>query len=118
MIWQLRLPRRGVFHTLVALEGGASARVRVGISDDRVYEERARARLTADRRDWTRLDVDLSPYAGWKWSLFYRPDWIAWRIVLSADALDRTPGRVVWGAPVITTDTDGAREYARRIAAR
>jgi hypothetical protein len=118
IVWQLRLPRRGVFHTLVALDGPASVRVRVGISDDRVYEERARARLTADRRDWTSLDVDLSPYAGWKWSLFYRPDRIAWRVVLSADAIDGVPGRVVWGVPVITTDADGAREYARRVAAR
>jgi len=118
IVWQLRLPRRGVFHTLVALDGAASARVRVGLSDDRVYEERARARLTADRRDWTSLEVDLSPYAGWKWSLFYRPDRIAWRVVLSTDAIDGVPGRVVWGVPVITTDADGAREYARRVAVR
>lgn len=118
IVWQLRLPRRGVFHTLVALDGAASARVRVGVSDNRVYEERARARLTADRREWTSLDVDLSRYAGWKWSLFYRPDRIAWRVVLSADAIDGVPGRVVWAVPVITTDHDGAREYARRVAGR
>ena len=53
IIWQQPLPRHGVFHALVALDGSAGARLRVGVSDDRVYEERARVRLTADRRDWT-----------------------------------------------------------------
>jgi hypothetical protein len=116
IIWQLPLPRRGVFHALVALEGSAGARLRVGVSDDRVYEELARVRLTADRRDWTSLDADLSSYAGWKWSLFYRPDRIAWRVVLSADAIDGVPSRVVWGMPLITTDVGAAHEYAKRRA--
>jgi hypothetical protein len=116
IIWQQPLPRQGVFHSLVALDGSAGARLRIGVSDDRVYEERARVRLTADRRDWTTLDADLSSYAGWKWSLFYRPDRIAWRVVLSADTIDGVPSRVVWGTPVITTDSGSAREYAKRRA--
>lgn len=114
LVWTLRLPRRGVFHSTVALDADAPVRFRVGVSDDRIYEGLAELTLTAANRGWADLHADLTPYAGWKWSLFYRPDRIAWHIVLSADAVGGIPGRVVWGAPEITTDGDAAREYAAR----
>jgi len=117
---RLRLPRHGVFHAAVGLadpptgiqRGGA--RLRVGISDDRTYEPLTQVVLPPDARGWTDLRADLSAYAGWKWSLFYRPDRIVWRLVLAADAIDTAPAAVLWGEPQIETDTASAREYAAR----
>jgi hypothetical protein len=65
-------------------------------------------------REWTDLRVDLSAYAGWKWSLFYRPDRIVWRLVLAADAVDNGTATVLWGEPRVETDTESAREYVAR----
>jgi hypothetical protein len=115
----LPLPRQGVFHTFVALSGVASGtptagvRVRVGVSDHRTYEGLTELILTPGTQ-WQELHVDLSAYAGWKWSLFYRPDQIIWRVVLAADAMDNLPATVLWGAPEIVTDTKSAREYVAR----
>lgn len=115
----LSLPRRGVFHTYAALADpppGApspSARLRIGISDDRVYEALTEATLAPGARGWIEITADLSGYAGWKWSLFYRPDRITWRLVLAADPLEGVP-TVVWGSPEVATDTRSAREYAAR----
>jgi hypothetical protein len=53
-------------------------------------------------------------YAGWKWSLFYRPDRIVWRLVLAADAVDNAPPTVLWGEPQVETDMSSAREYIAR----
>jgi hypothetical protein len=116
----LPLPRRGVFHALVALADGppgapaAPVRLRVGVSDHRIYEGVTELILTPGTRTWIDLRADLSAYAGWKWSLFYRPDRITWRIVLAADATENVPATVFWGAPEIVTDTDSAREYTAR----
>jgi hypothetical protein len=115
IIWELRLPRRGVFHAVVAIEGTVPVRFRVGVSDDRIYEGLASTTVSSPSA-WTDLVADLSAYAGWKWSLFYRPDTRAWRVVLSTDAVTG-PGRAIWGAPSISTDTSGAREYASRLTA-
>jgi hypothetical protein len=115
VIWQQPLPRRGVFRAALAIDSAAAVRFRVGVSDDRTYEQLAAATVAA-RDGWTDLTVDLSAYAGWKWSLFYRPDRIRWRVVLSADAVSGVPGRAVWGAPSIVTDADSAREYLARRA--
>jgi hypothetical protein len=114
IIWELRLPRRGVFHAAVAIEGTVPVRFRVGVSDDRIYEGLASTTVSSPAA-WTDLQADLSAYAGWKWSLFYRPETRAWRVVLSTDAIGG-PGRAIWGVPSISTDTSGAREYARRSA--
>lgn len=117
---RLPFPRHGVFHASVSRANAPSgthpggARLRVGVSDDRTYEQLAALVLSPDARDWTDLRVDLSAYAGWKWSLFYRPDRIAWRLVLSADAVDDAPPTVIWGEPRIETDTASAREYIAR----
>ncbi len=118
---RLPLPRRGVLHAFVALADGppgdhrAGARLRIGVSDDRTYEGITELVLVPDARGWTELRADLSAYAGWKWSVFYRPDQIIWRLVLAADAVDTGPAAtVLWGEPQIETDTESAREYIAR----
>lgn len=116
----LPLPRHGVLHTFVALAESpagtpaATVRLRAGVSDARIYENLAELTLTSGTRTWQELRVDLSAYAGWKWSLFYRPEEVTWRVVLAADATDSVPATVLWGAPGISTDTVSAREYVAR----
>ena len=116
----LPLPRHGVFHTFVGVAEvpsgtpAATVRLRVGVSDERIYENLVELPLTSGTRTWQELRVDLSAYAGWKWSLFYRPEQVTWRVVLAADATDTVPATVVWGAPEIITDTVSAREYVAR----
>ncbi|MGH9371214.1 MAG: hypothetical protein ACRD15_06755, partial [Vicinamibacterales bacterium] len=56
----------------------------------------------------------LSAYAGFKWSLFYRPDRITWRVVLATDAVGSGSPRAIWGSPEIVTDHRSAREYVTR----
>jgi hypothetical protein len=97
----------------VAAAGTAPSRVRIGVSDARIYEELAAATVT-DGGGWSTITADLSAYAGWKFSLFYRPDGQTWRVNLSTDAIGGIPGRVAWGEPEIVTDTADALEYARR----
>ena len=58
--------------------------------------------------------MDLSAYAGWKWSLFYRPDRTIWHLVLATDPVDGAPATLLWGTPEIVTDAASAREYAAR----
>lgn len=111
----LPVPRGGAFHAFAAsAEPSAPVRLRVGISDDRIYEGLAELMLVPGRRTWTELRVDLSEYAGWKWSLFYRPDRTMWHLVLGSDAVDGRPATLLWGAPEIVTDQASAREYAAR----
>ena len=118
-IWPLPLPHRGSFRAFVAAAGPSGApvgpvRVRVGISDDRIYEGLAEAVLTPGAPHWVEIRADLSAYAGWKWSVFYHPDRTTWRIVLASDPMGGTPATVMWGTPQILTDPDSALEYASR----
>jgi hypothetical protein len=116
----LPLPRHGVLRALVALSDpapgarAAPVRLRVGVSDHRIYEGVTEVILRPGERTWLDIRADLSAYAGWKWSLFYRPDRTTWRVVLAADATENVPGTVFWGMPEIITDTTSAREYAER----
>ena len=70
--------------------------VRIGISDDRAYEELLRLLLTAqgDRIVWQPIRLDLGSYSGWKWSLFYRPSRITWNLIVAADPAPG--GMVAW----------------------
>ena len=118
--WSLPMPRHGLFHAFLTVDSaghpsagaGAVARFRLGISDAHVYEELASA-IPAGT-GWTELRVDLSAYAGRKWSLFYRPDRITWRLVLATDAVGPGPVRAVWGSPEILTDPSSGQEYLIR----
>ncbi len=117
IIWSLPMPQRGVFRAFVSVAPAPdrpSARLRIGVSDHRIYEGLAEVLLPPDGREWIELRADLSAYAGWKWSLFYRPDRTTWRLVLAADVTDGAPARVVWGSPEILTDSESVREYAAR----
>lgn len=117
LTFPLRLPTRGVLRTTVALvsaDPAAAVRFRIGISDDRIYEGLTDAVVRGDRPGWVDLRADLSAYAGFKWSLFYRPDRKTWRLVLATDALAGGAARGAWGAPEIVADEAAAREYARR----
>jgi hypothetical protein len=118
--WHLPLPRRALLRAALALAPvpseapPSSVRFRVGISDDRVYEGLDAITITPDRADWADLRVDLSAYAGWKWSLFYRPDRLVWHLVLAVDAPAGGAGMAVGGSPEIVTDARGLKEYGRR----
>jgi hypothetical protein len=121
LIYTLAIPRRSTLRVAVALDTTTAApiRFRVGVSDERIYDALAEVTLApASKNGWSELQADLSAYAGWKWSLFYRPERRRWRLVLSTDAIAGVPGRVVWGAPGIDADTDSAHEYVRRVARR
>jgi hypothetical protein len=117
--WSVPLPRRGVLRTSAALAPAPSgatpppARFRIGISDHRIYEGLSEKVLTAED-GWVDFSVDLSAYAGWKWSLFYRPDRVMWNVVLAADAGGAGTATAVWAAPEIVTDAAAAREFAAR----
>jgi hypothetical protein len=112
----LPLPRRGVLRAALAVGGdGASiVRFRVGVSDHRIYEGLEEVVLTGSDPGWFDLRADLSAYAGFKWSVFYRPDAITWRLVLAADSIGPSPARAFWGSPEIVTDAASAREYVGR----
>ncbi len=121
LIYVLHVPRRSTFVARVALERGSDGappqplRFRVGVSDDRIYEQLATAELApGGQTGWTDLRADLSAYAGWQWSIFYRPERRRWRLVLSTDAPSGVPGRGVWGAVRIEGDRAAAREHVER----
>ena len=122
LTWRLPLPRRGTlqfFAAIPAAQGDASVAFRIGISDDRRYETLVEPTITtADTvaRGWLPVVADLSAFAGRKWSVFYRPDEIRWAVVIGTHVIAGSPGVVYLGAPSITTDVPGAREYASRLA--
>ena len=103
IIWTSRLPERAWIETSVMLSAGAGATARIGISDRRLYEGLTRIELKPAAGDgsaaWQDVRVDLRRYAGWQWSVFYRPSETEWRLIFSADA---TPeGTIAWSRPMI-----------------
>lgn len=115
--WSLPLPRHGVFRAFLALDAqdpAAAVRLRIGVSDHRIYEGIADWVVTS-RDGWAAVQADLSAYAGFQWSLFYRPDEVVWRVVLAADPVDGGTGRGLWGSPEIATDRRAALEYRERV---
>lgn len=123
LTFSMPLPRRAIFQAVVALTNPppgivpAPVRLRIGISDHRTFEGLSEVTLNPGS-GWTDLRADLSAYAGWKWSLFYKPDRIVWRLNLAADAIGGQPAVALWSRPEILTDTHSAREYATRIGVR
>src|SRR5262249_26178091 len=108
------------FHAAVpGSDGPASIAFRVGISDDRIYStliEQTISSAEADRSGWREIAADLSPFAGVKLSLFYRPDSRRWRVILGTHVTSGAPRMAYVAEPTIETDVDGAREYAKRRA--
>lgn len=91
--WPVRFAERVELDAALALTpGGAGApagvTLRIGLSDDRWYNEVLRVRIdpAADGAEtWRPIHVDLTPFSGWKWSLFYRPSRIAWKLIVNAE---------------------------------
>lgn len=115
LTWTLPIPRRATFRAVVAPASNAPARVRVGVSDARIYEALAAVDVQPGS-GWTPVTANLSDYAGWKISLFYRPERQAWHVNVSIDAIGGVAARVALGSPEIVTDRDSAAEYAKRRA--
>lgn len=105
--WSTRLPSRARLETAILLADdgrgarSASATARIGISDDRRYEQLANIPLdgAAQTRVWQTVTVDLGAYSGWQWSLFYRPWERTWRLIFSADG--EPGGHLAWARPLI-----------------
>jgi hypothetical protein len=116
--WKLFVPHRGRLQMFVTFPEtpAASVAIRVGVSDNRIYNTLAEQTITAAdaSRGWVPVDVDLSAYAGRKWSLFYRPDGRKWQIIVGTHVLAGSVANVYLGSPVLMTDVEGAREYLRR----
>jgi hypothetical protein len=109
LTWSVRFREHAELDASVALIAGAASMplhnperptylagviVRIGISDDRAYEELWRLSLTApgDRIAWQPVRLDLGSYSGWKWSLFYQPSRTTWNLIVAADP---APGGLV-----------------------
>jgi hypothetical protein len=113
----LPLPRHGVLTAFASLDPESTptpVRLRVGVSDNRIYERLTEIVLSPGDRRWVPVRADLSAYAGWKWSLFYHPERVMWHLVLAADAIAGVPTRALWGSPEIVTDRHSAKEYSAR----
>ncbi len=100
LTWSIRFPERMQLDASVVLAPdpmrvpAAGVTVRIGVSDDRGYDELLRLPIGPDSGGWQPIKVDLSAYSGWKWSLFYRPSRITWNLIVNADA---TPGgSIAW----------------------
>jgi hypothetical protein len=82
----------------------AGVTVRLGLSNNRRYEELLRLKLDlpdAGSRSpaWRPVDVGLSPYSSGTWRLFYQPWRITWNLIVNVDA---TPGgTAAWLRPAI-----------------
>lgn len=114
IIWALPVPRSSMFRARIAASE-APVRARIGVSDARIYEQLAEVTVQPGA-GWSMLEADLSAYAGWKFSLFYRPDGRQWRLNLSVDAPTGVPGRIAVGSPEIVASRASALEYAGRKA--
>jgi hypothetical protein len=121
LTYTLPIPRRSRLLARVSIDASAGGlppqplRFRVGVSDERLYEQLAEVLVTpGSHSPWTDLHADLSAYAGWKWSVFYRPERRRWRLILNTDAPTGVPARGVWGAVAIESDRAAAREYVGR----
>lgn len=118
VIWRTKFPDGARFTSRVAVEGppGASALFRVGVSDDRIYEQLETRMVTVDEcgRAWTPIEVDLRQYSGWKFSIFYQPGRRTWRLVLGVNAGEIAPERAYWGVPQIDAGIDAVRRFYRR----
>lgn len=112
--WELRLPDRARLEVAVALKpeawtvAGDGVLFRVGIAEGRTHEDIVTRVVNPygrpeDRR-WIPISVDLGGHSGFKWSLFYHPRVILWRIVLNTSAANPASAEhlgdlPLWGEP-------------------
>lgn len=114
------MPHRATLRVYAAVPSDgapASAAVRLGISNGRWYDQLREQVITSDEsaKDWVAVSADLAAYAGWKFSLFYRPDFTKWQVVVGTYVVNGSPDGIVLGEPGLYADTDAAREYQRRL---
>ena len=116
--YRLNFPRQARLVTVPVLDAapGATAEFRIGISDRRTYETLAtRIVRAADcAHGSTGMTIDLSRYAGWQWSLFYRPDERRWDLIFGVTGTSGEIDGAMWGMPRIETDTREARAFLAR----
>jgi hypothetical protein len=94
-IWQVQMTEPAELRADIARlpggDAGAELFVRIGMSDERIYEGHFRERLphpAGEAPAWRPLVLDLSLYSGWKWSLFYQPSRRTWSLVLNVEGGD------------------------------
>ena len=95
VIWQVQMTEpaklRADMGRLPGGDAGAELSVRIGMSDERIYEDHLRERLphpAGEAPAWRPLVIDLSLYSGRKWSLFYQPSRRTWSLVLNVQGGD------------------------------
>jgi hypothetical protein len=105
VIWQIQMTEPAELRADIARlpggDAGAELSVRIGMSDERIYEDHFRERLphpAGEALAWRPLVLDLSLYSGWKWSLFYQPSRRTWSLVLNVQGGDAA---VALAGPVI-----------------
>jgi hypothetical protein len=118
--WTLFVPHRGrlqVYAGVPDANGPAVAAFRLGVSDDRRFDNLIEQHVTSAEtaNGWVTVSADLSPYAGRKFSLFYRPDNRKWHIVIGTHVVAGSPEFLVLGEPSIDADIESAREYRQRL---
>ena len=113
VIWSERLPDHAALETAVGVSpalsaaGRGNAVFRIGIADERSYDELLIAAVPLDAPPrWQRVSIDLSKYGGFKWSLFYRPRWKIWKVTFNTtlEGLGRRAGaadRLYWARPMV-----------------
>ncbi|MCX6538259.1 MAG: hypothetical protein NT151_04895 [Acidobacteria bacterium] len=110
IVWTVRIPRRATLTTHAGLapdrtgKYAGDAVFRIGVSGGKLYEKVYERRLTPNKveadRSFVPIAVDLSAWAGWQWSLFYRPSERAWNVVFSVDGT-KSSDTPLWLAPAI-----------------
>jgi hypothetical protein len=118
VVWQARIPRRAILHVAPGVAPSSapgSVRFRIGVSDDRIYESLAEMTMGPRAVGPQPIAVDLSAYAGRKWSLFYRPEERPWRLVLSADHVGGSVTEALWVEPRIEAAAGDARRFRARL---
>jgi len=110
IVWTVRIPRRATLTAHAGLvpdhtgKSAGDAVFRIGVSGGRLYEMVYQRRMTPisveSDRTFVPIAVDLSAWAGWQWSLFYRPSETAWNLVFSVDGAKSTD-TPLWMAPAI-----------------
>ncbi len=99
--WTIPIPRRARLSTAVMLVAGQGVTANFYIGE-RTWERLFTATLSASHADaasWHPVVIDLSGYAGFQWSLFYRPSETPWRLNFYADPAPE--GVLAWAAPTI-----------------
>jgi hypothetical protein len=113
IVWSVRMPDHAVLRTAVgaspqmAAAIGGRAVFRIGISDERTYDELSTTEVSlGSAQAWRRVAIDLSKYSGFKWSLFYRPREKTWNVIFNTriKGLGRPiapSDRLLWARPSI-----------------